>query len=79
MRPEVVITDELSVNDCNAVQKVINAGIKVLASAHFCAMERVNREFLGVFERYILLSNRTVGKLERVYDEKGKEMVGYVH
>lgn len=79
MRPEIIITDELSANDCNAVKKVINAGIKVLASAHFSAMERVNKEFLGVFERYVLLSNRIVGKVERIYDENGKEMIGYVH
>lgn len=35
LRPDVIVTDELSQEDYSAVQKVMNGGITVFASAHF--------------------------------------------
>lgn len=75
MRPDVIITDELSETDCMAVERAIRAGIIVLASAHFASMEKVKPCFKGLFERYVLLSNTTVGKIAMIYDEQGKEKV----
>ena len=78
MRPEIIITDELSARDCEAVKRVINAGVKVLASAHFSAMEKVNLEFRGIFDRYVLLSSQITGKIEKIYDKNGEEVADYV-
>ena len=74
MRPDVVITDELSLIDCNAIEKAVFAGIKVIASAHFSEMERIQKPFLGLFERYVLLDEQEIGKIKAVYDETGREM-----
>ena len=73
MRPDIMITDELSATDCNAIGKAIAAGIKVLASAHFSKMSHIQAPFFGLFERYVVLDEREIGKIKGIYDEKGRE------
>ena len=73
MRPDIMITDELSSTDCAAIEKAIAAGIKVVASAHFSKMSHIKSPFLGLFERYVVLDEREIGKIEGVYDEEGRE------
>jgi stage III sporulation protein AA len=65
MSPEVIITDEIgNSGDKEAVMQVINAGVKIITSAHgFNVSElKARHEVIGliekkVFERYIVLSN----------------------
>lgn len=73
MRPDIMITDELSAIDCAAIEKAIAAGIKVVASAHFSKMTHIKPPFFGLFERYVVLDERKIGKIEGIYDEKGRE------
>lgn len=75
MRPEIIITDELSAKDCEALAKAIYAGITVLASAHFSSMESVQKPFLGLFERFVLLDAENLGCIKSVYNENGREML----
>lgn len=75
MRPDVIVTDELSLADCEAVEKALVAGISVIASAHFSAMEKVKKPFIGLFERYVLLDDRQIGKIQAIYDETGRELL----
>ncbi len=74
MRPEIIITDELSAYDCQALLKAVCAGISVLASAHFSSMDRVKEPFLGLFERFVLLDKDSLGKIAAIYDEQGREV-----
>lgn len=74
MRPDIMITDELSVSDCNAIEKAIVAGIKVVASAHFSEMSHIKAPFFGLFERYVVLDEQKIGEIKGIYDEKGREM-----
>ena len=74
MRPDVMITDELSITDCAAVEKAVFAGVCVLASAHFSAMKNIKSPFFGLFERYVILDGNHIGKIQAVYDENGKEL-----
>ncbi len=74
LRPDIVITDELSALDCNAIERAIFAGIKVIASAHFSAIGHVKKPFFGLFERYVLLDEREIGKIKAIYDEEGREI-----
>ncbi len=74
MRPEIIITDELSAQDCEALIKAVYAGICVLASAHFSSIDKVKPPFLGLFERFILLDNEGLGIIKAIYDENGKEI-----
>ncbi len=75
MRPDIVITDELSAADCVAVRKAMDAGIKVVASAHFSQMSHIREPFYGLFERYVVLNEREIGNIKGVYDETGQEIV----
>ena len=75
MRPDIIITDELSASDYSAVEKAIFAGIKVIASAHFSDISSVKAPLLGVFERYVVLDESTIGKIKGVYDSEGRELL----
>lgn len=77
MSPQVIVTDEIgSCGDKEAVISVLNAGVRILTSAHgFNITElKSRREVLSlieerVFERFIVLSNSNgPGTLEEVID-----------
>lgn len=76
MSPKVIITDEIGrVEDAEAVEEALNAGIKVIASAHASDLsDALTRPFLSqllnkrIFERIVLLGDSLgVGTLEKVY------------
>ena len=73
MRPEIIITDELSDLDCSALEKAVSAGITVIASAHFSAIERVTAPFFKIFERIVILEEDAIGKIKGIYNQKGEE------
>lgn len=75
MSPNIIITDEIGTRgDKDAILKVLNSGVKIIASAHgYNITELKMREELlsliklGVFERYIVLSTKNgPGTLEEV-------------
>lgn len=77
MAPHVIATDEIgSQEDIMAIQEVINAGIKLLATAHGANLEELlKRPVLSqiikekVFERYIILSRQKgPGTIEGIYN-----------
>lgn len=77
MSPDVIITDEIgSSGDKEALMQVLNAGVKVITTAHgFNVSElKLRKEVLGmmeekVFERLIVLSSKDgPGTLEEVLD-----------
>ena len=74
MRPDVLVTDEISSVDCTAVERAICAGIKVLASAHFSDKMYIRKPFLGLFERYVLLDDMQIGRIRAIYGEEGEEL-----
>lgn len=79
MSPNAIITDEIGTHgDKEAILKVLNSGVKIIASAHgYNITELKMREELlvliksGVFDRYIVLSSRNgPGTLEEVVDSQ---------
>ena len=76
MRPDIMITDGLSASYCAAVERAIFGGVKVIASAHFSEIFDVKPPFSGLFERYVLLDSKTIGKVKAVYNEKLEEAEG---
>ena len=64
MAPEVIITDEIgSTGDASAVESAMNAGVKIIATAHGRRLSdmKVRKEIatmmnVGAFEKYITLS-----------------------
>jgi len=67
MRPEVIVTDELSKEDCEAVRKAIAGGVKVIASAHISDVFAITAPYCGLFDRYVQLNHQTVGGIAAVY------------
>ena len=78
MSPEALVTDELgSALDAQAVQEASRSGVSVLATLHGRDMEtalargmmyQLARE--RIFERYVLLDAREVGRIAEVCDEQ---------
>ncbi len=75
MRPEIIITDELSVSDCLALEGAIAAGIIVIASAHFAEFSFIKPTFLEIFEKFVILDEKQIGKIKGVYDRTGREVL----
>lgn len=77
MSPQVIITDEIgNSGDKEAVMQVINAGVRIITSAHGYNVSelKARKEVIGliegkVFERYIVLSNsKGPGTVDEVID-----------
>jgi stage III sporulation protein AA len=77
MSPKVIITDEIgNTGDMEAVMQIINAGTRIIASAHGYNISelKTRKEVLGLieqkaFERYIVLDNSEgPGTLKEVID-----------
>lgn len=79
MAPEIIAVDEIGSNkDASAVDYVMNCGIGVIATVHGMNMEDIrNKPVLGnlvkeyAFKRYILLEAGKIGKISRIFDERG--------
>lgn len=79
MSPNIIITDEIGTHgDKDAILKVLNSGVKIIASAHgYNLTELKMREELlaliksGAFDRYIVLSSKNgPGTLEEVVNSQ---------
>ncbi|MBE7057884.1 MAG: stage III sporulation protein AA [Ruminococcaceae bacterium] len=84
MAPEVIITDEIGgKGDAAAVESAINAGMKIIATAHgSCLTDMKKRNEIGammgagVFEKYIIFDcEKGPGTLKEVIFQ-GKQVVG---
>ena len=79
MSPKVIAVDEIGFReDVEALEYVMNCGVRILATVHGSSMEEIRKKpILGalvrekVFQRYVLLSARELGKVEAIFDERG--------
>ncbi len=74
MRPDVLITDEIALYDLKGIEKAFFAGVSVLASAHFAAIDRVPPEFYRFFDKFVLLDELKVGAIKAIYNKRGEEI-----
>lgn len=74
MRPQIIVTDELSMDDCNALERAVCAGISVIASAHFATFSSIKAPFLELFERFVILDGEKTGEIKGVYNRKGEQL-----
>ena len=72
MRPHIIVTDELSIDDCKAVEYAVFSGIIVLASAHISQVNALEKPFLGLFSRYVFLDLNEIGKISCICNEEGR-------
>lgn len=66
MRPELIVTDELLPGDYAAVQRAVESGICVFASAHLVEFAAVPQK---IFSRYVFLNG--LGKVGKILGEDG--------
>lgn len=74
MRPDIIITDELSEEDMVAVRRALRAGIKVIASAHFDCVLNLTQPFKEAFDRYVILDTMRIGRIAGIYDINGEAL-----
>lgn len=74
MRPDIIVTDELSETDCKYVKRAVLSGVKVIASAHFQKVKELYPPYLGLFEKYIFLDKNEIGRICKIYDADLKEV-----
>lgn len=85
MSPKVIAVDEIgSGADVEAMEYVMNCGVKLLATVHGEGMEEIQgKPVLGrlirekMFQRYILLGGEQTGMVEAIFDERGSLIASY--
>lgn len=73
MRPDMIVTDELTDEDYPAVKKTVHSGVCVIASAHLASIDLAPK---NIFDFIVLLSSKRVGKVERIADKAGNMIYG---
>jgi stage III sporulation protein SpoIIIAA len=68
MRPEIIMTDEVTAEDLAYLNKARNAGVTVIASAHFSGEEYLDTPFKRLFEKIVLLDSQKIGKIKAIYN-----------
>lgn len=74
MAPEIIAVDEIgSKEDEEALHRAMLCGCKLLATAHAASIQeaRIRFESLGIFEYYILLDAKHVGRIQEIYQSTG--------
>lgn len=71
MRPDIIITDELTAEDYPLVYETTLSGVKVTASAH---LERAEDAPEKCFDYYVTLKKDAVGEIDKIYDGQLNEV-----
>ena len=74
LRPDIIVTDELTRLDLQSLNRAVSAGVCVIATAHFSSIERVEDVFFNIFDKFVLLDELHIGKIKKIYDAKKKEI-----
>ncbi|ETI67367.1 stage III sporulation protein AA [Neobacillus vireti] len=83
MSPEVLIADEIGrMEDAEAIQEAVHAGIKLITTTHGTSMEEIRKRpslraiiDQRIFERFVILSREAgPGTIKHILDGNGHEM-----
>ena len=66
MRPDVMITDEISLKELPAIYRAIHSGVKIIASFHAKEVAEIPIELREAFEKIVLLDGKIIGKIKEV-------------
>ena len=66
MRPDVIITDEVSVKELPAIYRAIHSGVKIIASFHAKEVSEIPVEMQETFKNLVLLDSLIVGKIKEI-------------
>jgi len=68
MRPDVIITDELTADDLPYLHRARNSGVKVIASIHAESIEEIAQECRSLFDKTVLLDKEKIGRVNKIYE-----------
>ena len=68
MRPEIIMTDEVSIEDLEYLKRAKDAGVAVIASAHFSQEDYLDLSFKNIFEKIAVLDTQKIGMIKAIYD-----------
>ena len=66
MRPDVIITDEVSLKEVPAIYRAIHSGVKIIASFHAKEASEIPAELREIFRKIVLLDSQTIGKIKEI-------------
>ncbi len=72
MRPDIIITDEITEEEIAIIKKAISSGIITIASAHFSSFEEIKASKMDIFDRFAVLDGEKMGKLRDIYTKNGE-------
>lgn len=67
MRPDVIVTDEITKEDIPSLERAKNSGVKIVASLHAGALQEISREIQEVFECIVILDRQKIGKIASIH------------
>ena len=67
MRPDIIITDELSVADYPSVLRAKKSGVYIIASMHASKIGEIPKEILDEFDAVVLLDSFNIGKVSEIF------------
>ena len=70
MRPDVIITDELSTVDYPAILRAKKSGVYIISSMHASKIEEVPKEIFDEFSAIVLIDSMKIGKIQEYYFEE---------
>lgn len=74
MRPDIILTDEITIHDLKAVEKAVFAGVQVIATAHYANIAHIAEPFFTLFDYFVLLDEGEIGKIKATYNKRGEEL-----
>ena len=73
MRPDVIVTDELSADDLPYIIRAKNSGVKVIASYHAKAVAEIPQSLLTAFDQLAILDAEKIGEISQIYINQNSE------
>ncbi len=73
MRPDVIVTDELTDEELPFVIRAKNSGVKVIASFHAQMVDEIPQKLLLAFEQTVILDEEKIGEIKQIFINQNSE------
>ncbi len=67
MRPDVIVTDEITKADIPSLETAKNSGVKVIASLHASSLQEIAAELQEIFDVIVILDRIKIGKISSIH------------
>lgn len=67
MRPDVIVTDEITRADIPSLEMAKNSGVKVVASLHAGALQEISMEIQELYDCIVILDKEKIGEIASIH------------